>query len=175
MDEKQTKNIITRESIAKELRFLSGVDIRTAIILGLVSAIFCIPLTIGSVIAIFKEINNIIIELVLCILIGGICILPVAVTAFIIVKRLVEKRLIDRGEFEVSERELLYKEEKYERRGRHHSTVKILHFSGFEVITAGGTVYQLAAANDKFYLVHYRGKSSVMLFYPAKMYEYREN
>lgn len=173
--EKQTKNIITKESIAKELRFLSGADIRTAIILGVVSSVFCIPLTIGSVLAIFKEFNNIIIEIILCILIGGICILPVAVTAFIIVKRLMERRLIDKGEFEISTRELLYKEEKYERRGRHHRTVKVLHFSGFEVATLGGTVYQLAAAEDKFYLVHYRGKSSVMLFYPAKMYEYREN
>jgi hypothetical protein len=175
MEKQQTKNIITKESIAKELRFLSSADIRTAIILGVVSSVFCIPLTIGSVLAIFKEFNNIIIEIILCILIGGICILPVAVTAFIIVKRLTEKRLIDKGEFEISARELLYKEEKYERRGRHHRTVKVLHFSGFEVATLGGTVYQLAAADDKFYLVHYRGKSSVMLFYPAKMYEYREN
>lgn len=171
----QTKNIITRETVKKELLFVNGADIRTAIIGGVILSPLCIPLAVGSISEIIKEFNNVIIEIVVCFLLGVILILPVAAIVFTIITKLLNRRSIDKGEFEITARELLYKEEKYERRGRHHRTVKVLHFSDFDVVTSGGTVYQLASADDRFYLVHYRGKSSVLLFYPEKMYEYKES
>lgn len=170
----QTKNIITREWVEKELRFFNRANIKTAILWGAVFSPLCIPTAIGTVSGILNEFNNIIIELILCVLLGGVLLLPVAAMIFTLIKELMEKKRIDRGEFEISVRELLYKEEKYERRGRSHRTRKVLHFSDFDDVTAGGSVYQLAASDDIFYLVHYRGKHEVKLFYPEKMYEYKE-
>lgn len=173
--EKQTKNIITREWVEKELRFFNRANTKTAILWGVAFSLLCIPVTIGIVSSVLKEFNNIIIELILCVLMGGVFISPVAAMVFTLIKELMEKKRIDRGEFEISVRELLYKEEKYERRGRSHQTKKVLHFSDFDDVTSGGSIYQLASSDDIFYLVHYRGKHEVKLFYPEKMYEYKES
>lgn len=166
--EKQTKNIITRELIEKELRFYNTADIKSALVmLGPVS-LFFLPITVGFMYGILSsiKIENILFKVVLALLVGSITSSPIWLYLVSLRTALAERRLLLRGEFDVVVREVLYKSEKIV----HRHTEEFLHFNDFKEISVDHTTFQLASQGDIFYIVHYKSKNYIKLLYSDKMY-----
>ena len=161
---KQTKNEITREFIKKELAFYNKADIRSRLLLGIVLALLSVPLVCLCIFLID--------HLVLRILLSCLCaLLPFGVFALIyivqLVKALGEKKMLTKGQFEITTRKVLSMDEKVV--GNHTET--FFSFGDFKEISVGKTTRDITSVGDEFYIVHYRGKSEIKLFYPAKTHE----
>ena len=167
--DKQTKNILSREWVEKELRFYNIADIRFSLILCGVLSLFLLPLTVGIVYAIRALIENILLKIVFSVLFAAITSAPIWINLFALHTALEERKLLRCGEFDIVTREVLYKSEKVVRR----HTEEVLHFNDFKEISVEHTTFQLASQGDVFYIVHYKTKNFIKLLYPAKMYEYK--
>ncbi|MBE6577960.1 MAG: hypothetical protein E7653_07500 [Ruminococcaceae bacterium] len=168
--EKQTKNIITREWVEKELRFYNKADIRSTLFLMGVFFVLFIPLAAVAVSGVVQLVEKVWLEIVLSVLFAGFMYIPVWAHLFVLTKFLRERKLLLCGDFDIVTRAVSYKSEKLTRR----NTEELLHFSGFKEISVGHTEYQLASQGDEFYIVHYKGSDAVKLLYSSKMYEYIE-
>lgn len=167
--EKQTKNIITREWIEKELRFYNTADIRsTLVVCGALSLIF-VPLTFGAVYGIFLLSVNILLKLLFSLLTGAITSAPIWMNLLTLRGAFAERKMLQHGDFDIVTREVLYKSEKPYRR----HIEEFLHFAGFKGIMVGHTTFQLASKGDEFYIVHYKTKNAISLLYSVKLYEYQ--
>lgn len=164
--EKQTKNIITREWIEKELRFYNTADIKSRLVLCSVFTVIFLPITIALVYGITKSFNIVLAEIVLSIFIGGITSSPIWGFFLLIRNALCERKMLARGEFDIVTCDVSYKSQEMV----HRHMEEYLHFCGFNKISVGHTTFQLASAGDTFYIVHYKGKKDIKLFYSAKMY-----
>ena len=167
---KQTKNIITRAWVENELRFYHRAGVRSIVVLFAI----VLPLTIllcACIGAALSELElHIIGKLIIClpfIVTFGLVIWAVIAAADVLIT---QGKQLANGEFEVTVCEVQYKEEK--RRHRHY--VKILEFPDFSEVEVDPTTYELADRGDAYYLVHYKGKREVKLYYALEMYEYRE-
>ena len=169
--QKQTKNIITREWVEKELRFYNTADIRSCLVVCSSVALVFIPLTVLCVYGTSLFFKNIFVKILSCILIGVLISCPVWLNLLSLRGFLAEKKRLANGDFEIVTREVLYKSEKLV----HRHIEEFLHFKDFKEISVGHTDFQLASAGDLFYLIHYKGEKSISLFYSCKMYEYREH
>ena len=165
--EKQTKNLITREWVEKELRFGNTADIRSALVLCGAFSFFFLPLTVGVVYGICVSLEPVLLKIIFSVLVGAVTSAPIWLMLFGLWKALAERNLLQRGDFEVVTREVSYKSEK----AVHRHMEEYLHFSGFQERSVGHTDYQLASQGDEFYIVHYCGKGEIKLFYPTKTYE----
>lgn len=168
---KETKNIITREFIEKELRFFNTADIRSTLVLCAIFLFLAAIIIIPSFFGIFGENVSLALRILLFLLVAIPTSAPFFICLFSLAISLKERKKLQRGDFEIVTRQLLYKSEELR---NCNSTVELLHFSGFDKVSSGHTVFQLASAGDEFYIVHYKGKSTIKLFYPAAMYEYKE-
>lgn len=165
--EKQTKNIITREWVEKELRFYNTADIRSTLVLcGALSLLFVL-LTVGLVWGFFALFKNIWLKILLSVLMGGLTSAPVWINLLSLIVSLKERKLLNCGEFDIVTRDVSYKSEKMVYR----HIQEYLHFSDFKEFSVGHTTFQLASAGDTFYIVHYNAKKDIKLLYSAKMYE----
>lgn len=166
--EKETKNIITRSSVEKELRSCNTANLRISLILNSVLLPPYILLIVGIVYGIFMCINDLILDIIIsAVLVVGLAIFPFNILrplGFIIS----EKRLLDRGEFDIITADVIEKRKKTV--SRHEA--KILVFAGFEGVAVSSTTYDLCSVRDEFYIVYYRGKNTISLLYPTKMYKY---
>ncbi|MBR5453276.1 MAG: hypothetical protein IKV54_04275 [Clostridia bacterium] len=167
--EKQTKNVITRDFIEKELRFYNTADLRISLLLNSVFLPLYTILIVGLVCGIFAFINNLVLDIIISIVIVvGLGIFP-----FILLRPLKsiisEKRQLDRGEFDIITVEVI--EKRKQTVSRHEA--KVLYFAGFEAASVSSTTYDLCQVKDEFYIVHYRGKSTIRLLYPTRMYEFK--
>ncbi len=169
--ERQTKNIITRESVERELRFYNNADIRSTLVLTLALSIFFIPFTILLVYAVLALTENVFLKIVLGTVAGVLMSAPIWINICFLFSFLHERKLIVGGEFEIVIRPVSYKSKEI----AHRHTEELLVFSGFERTTVGHTEYQLASPGDDFCLVHYRNKKTIKLLYSLKLYEYKEN
>ena len=167
--EKQTRNVITRKSVEKELRFYNTADIKSSLVLGGGLSLVFLPLTVGIVYGICSSYQNILIEVALSVLCGSITSSPVWISLLGVCRALFEKKRLLRGDFDIVACDVSYKSEKMVKRHME----EYLHFGNFNAISVGHTVYQLASAGDTFYIVHYKGKKDIKLFYSAKMYEFQ--
>ena len=169
--EKTTKEIITREFIENELRFLNRASIRAGLALTASTALISIPIT--AMLLWFAVSSHVILgfKIFLCIFSILVGCSPMLPGVLFWIRTLSQVRLLGQGAYDVSLQELSYKCEKYVR--RHYK--EVLCFSGFEDVEVGHTAYQLASAGDAYYLVTYRTRrKETQLLYAAKMYEYRE-
>ena len=166
--EKQTKNMITREIVEKELSFYNTADIRSALVLCSTLSLLFIPLTAGIIYGLFALLKNIWLMLPLAILIGGLMSAPVWINLLSLIRSLKERNLLQNGDFDIEICEVQYKYEKLV----HRHTEKFLHFSGFEDISLGNANFDLTSQGDKFYIVHYKDRTTIKLIYSLKMYEY---
>ena len=66
--------------------------------------------------------------------------------------------------------ELSYKREAYVRK----SIEQRLVFAQYGEVAVGGTEYQLAAMEDEYYLVVFRGKKNIEALYPLRTNEFVE-
>ena len=168
--EKHTKTAITREIIEKELRFYNTADIRSTLVLcGGLSLLF-VPLTVGFVYGFFALLGNIWLKILLSVFVGGLASAPVWMNLLSLKTSLTERKLLKNGEFDIVVCEVQYKEEK----PVHRHTEKYLHFDGFKVVTVGNVDYDPVSQGDEFYIVHFRGHTTVKLLYSLKMYNYTE-
>lgn len=169
--EKQTKNIITREWVEKELRFFNTARIKSTLVAVGIPSLLFLPFAFAVVRYFFTTYDKLWFEILMAVIFGGLLTLPTWICLSVILKCLSEKKMIDRGEFDVVKLELQYKSERRVRR----SYEELLHFGGFKAESVGHTTYQLASAGDEFYIVHYSGNDEIVLLYSAKMYEYKEH
>ena len=167
--EKQTKNILTREGIEKELRFDNTASIRALLVLCAVFSPFLLLLTFWVVGPGAPQMKSLVLKIVWCVFMGAFTSSPIWILLLGLRRFLVERKWLGRGEFDVVTREMSYKSEKQV----HRHIEERLHFPDFDAISVGHTLYQLASQEDVFYIVHYKTKKEIKLLYPAKMYEYK--
>ena len=168
--EKQTKNMITRKQIEKDLLFSNTASIKhtavclaaVTLALGVVSAIFLSLLPTG-----FPWL-----DIIIWIFFIGIVGAPVWAFSAMLIKALIERKHLKNGDLQIVVRPLLYKEEKLVRSS--DSFEKVFHFEDFEEVLADSTHYQLSIPGDLFYIVHYRGSRDAKFVFPLKLYEYEE-
>ena len=167
---RQTKNIITRETVADELARKNSLTLRIIIIPSAFLLFLCVLIMLG----IYGSLSGGGYSLagkIMIILLSFALTAPIIFLVLVICSILGERKMLYRGEFELEVSKLIEKKEKLVRRHLDECLV----FKGYKDFSVGHTIYQLAAAGDEYYLVHYRGKKSVQLVYPASMYEYKEN
>ncbi len=168
--EKQMKNVIAREFIEKELRFYNTADIRSTLgLCGGLSLLF-VPLTIGVVYGFFALLENIWLKILLSVLVGALISAPIWVNLLSLKTSLAERKLLQNGDFDIEVCKVQYKDEKPVQR----HTEKFLHFDGFKEVSVGNVNYDLVSQGDEFYIVHYKGNTTIKLLYSLKMYDYRE-
>ena len=166
---KQTKNIITLEWVAEELRFQNQAAIKSALVLIGAFALFCLPITAGIVYGIFSVIENSTVKILLSFTVAAIMCAPVFAMILAFRRAIAEKGMLDRGEFEIITRDVLYKEEKVVKR----HVEKFLYFGDLESVQVDQSRYDLTDKGDTFYIVRYKNSAHVTLLYPTKTYEYK--
>ena len=170
MTEKQTRNQISREWVAGELRRSNTAQLRAGIVRCAAVSVLVIPLTVLLISLILWEYENAAVEALLSLLLCAVLIGPIVYQIYRIVVCFLERGQLDRGEFDVIVSPLACKHEKMIRR----HIVEYLHFDGYRDIPVGKTEYTLADAGDRYYLVVFRGKAEAALLYSAERYEYKE-
>ena len=162
--EKQTKNIITRQWVKKELLFYNTATLKhTAVGLAVIILIFGF---ISLLLSAFSRKGGIVVGLF-----GGIPLIAILIVQIRLFK---ERKQLQNGAFEIVTRPLLYKDEKMVGSGRNRRLQEMLHFEGFDEVWANHTEYQLSSMNDEFYIVHYKDSKKAEMVFPLKMYEYKE-
>ena len=173
--EKQTKNIITREWVEKELRFYNRAGIRSNLRLLLILSPIFLPITVCFIIQYVKLFDFSGIFALIGILIAFWLSIGIWMPLCLLIGHLFEKRLLDRGNFEITESWLSEKAERRVIREFDRRTERQLSFPGFKWVKASShVIYELATPGDKYYLIHYKNKKKVKFCYPAEMYEYEK-
>lgn len=168
--ERQTKNVITRELIERELRYYNTANIRSALVLCAALSPLFVPLTVGTVCGVFALLKNTLLIILLSVLIGGLASAPIWIKLLALIRSLRDRKLIQNGDFAIVICEVQYKGEK----PVHRHTEKFLHFNEFEEVLVENVNYDIVSQGDEFYIVHYKGHTTIKLLYSLKMYEYRE-
>ena len=163
--EKQTKNIITRQWVKKELLFYNTATLKHTAV-GLAAVILLLGF-ISFLLSAFSREGAIVVGLL-----GGIPLIAILVLQIRLFK---ERKQLQNGAFEIVTRPLLYKDEKMVGSGRNRRLQEMLHFDGFDEVWANHTEYQLCTMDDEFYIVHYKGSKKAEMVFPLKLYEYKEN
>ena len=193
MAKDETKNIITKETIEKELKFLNKADIRSSLVMIAVMAVIFVPLSIIPIYIFFSVGRKTILLGICCFLGFLVFLLPIFLNLISLVKAINEAHLLKKGDWFVDTDEVRYKTEEVEHRhtidvlyfyryGRvvsggveRRHTIDVLYFYRYGRVVSGGAEFQLASQDDAFYLVIYKKKKpSIVLHYSQKMYEYRE-
>ena len=178
MAKDETKNIITKETIEKELKFLNKADIRSSLVMIAVMAVIFVPLSIMPIYIFFSVGRKTILLGICCFLGFLVFLLPIFLNLIPLVKAINEAHLLKKGDWFVDTDEVRYKTEEVEHRHtivEHRHTIDVLYFYRYGRVVSGGAEFQLASQDDAFYLVIYKKKKpSVVLHYSQKMYEYRE-
>ena len=168
--QKQTKNVITREFIEKELRFYNTADIRSTLVLcGALSLIF-VPFTVGIVYGFFTLLKTTWLKILFSVLLGALTSAPVWLNLLSLIINLKKRKLLRNGDFDIAVCEVQYKDEKLVQR----HTEKFLHFVGFKEKSVGNVDYDLSSQGDEFYIIYYKGLTDIEFIYSLKMYEFRE-
>ena len=166
-----TKEKLTRQSLCQELIKTNRAALRHAVYLSVFCSLFLIPLVTLILRWTIKETNGSVWVWLFATLPALLYLLPVVLAIWFLWDGLQNRRLLSQDAFEVITAELSYKSEEYV----HRQYRELLHFAGFDrPLQVGHTAYQLATEGDLYYLVHYRGKKTVVLFYACKMYEYTD-
>ena len=165
--EKQTKNVITREIIEKELRFSNTAYIRSTLVLCAGLSLLFVPLTVLAVCVVCGAFTAVLLEIIISVLLGAVLSAPVWINLLCLIPKLKERKLLQNGEFDITVCEVSYKEKKTVRR----HTENVLHFVGFDGASVASTTFDLASQGDEFYVVHYKGLTGIELLYPLNLYE----
>ncbi len=166
---KQTKNIITRESVASELSNKNRLELRIIMLPFVLLLVLYVPIIIGLLSSMYGGGYSLAGRIMMVCLSLALT-APVVGVAIVICSILGERKMLYRGEFELETSKLIKKKEKL----HHRRLIECLVFKGYKVFSVGHTTYQLATEGEDYYIVHYRGKKTVQLVYPASMYEYNE-
>ena len=171
---KETKNILTRQLVEKELRFYNTADIRSSVLL-----IACLTPLFGGLAAIMTAgvlglIDHIGVRIFLLILILPTMTAPIWINLLSLISSLKEKRMLDKGEFEIVKKQLNHKSQKTENRHNHRHIRYYFHFIGFMDRRVDKSTYDMTAEDEGFYLVHLTSKYYIKLFYPESRYDFKQ-
>ena len=171
---KGTKNVITKEQIAEELRKKDrksvGHNVIAAVFVSIFSAIFLLLFHTLAVPSIGIPVLRIIFAIFITVLFS----LP---TLFLLKMAWVahrDARSITADKLHIITDEVVYKEiQRISKRG--HAEKCVIHFLRCGDVTVGRTTYQLASEGDQFYMVLRHPDSRYPLkYYSAKMYEIQD-
>ena len=172
---KETKTVITRESIEKKLRDNNRASLKVsafaffaAALVGILWVVFFIPS--------FFEAPNFGFG-VLFLLFAIVGTVPAWVMLARFAKDLIEYKHLKNGDLEIVTRPLLYETEepRYTRKTRIEYTQYKFHFEGFDALLVSYEFIKQFSRDDEFYLVYYKDTKKIRLAYPLKLYEYQEN
>ena len=167
--EKQTKNIITKASVLRDLQETNRLSIRSSIFVCVLLGIVLIPMMVGVGFGVAWSLRRgfwvwglltSLFEVIFC--------LPIVINVRTLWLEIKYKKLLADEKFQVTVCEVLYKREKLV----HRHIEECLYFKDFGEAVVGHTVYQLTEAGDKFYIAHCQGHKEPLAIYAAKMYEY---
>ena len=172
--EKTTKNVITRESIAKNLEANLKGEFAMSLFFSILFSVIFIPMICGCFYALFLKVDDVILAVakaVVC-LIAIVCFsLPIILNVIPLVSALIKKRKLKMGRFDVVVKELSYKREVYRhKRGIERRFV----FVGFKEVEVTQNIYQFSSSDDKFYLVVFPGKKNIEALYSLERDEFIE-
>ncbi len=170
--EHPTRTVITKDTIANDL-FVKNKNTFLSALIGLIASLLIegILLLILFPIDLNLSGGGVIGRLILLLPFLGLSVLYIVQ----ILSTVNERKLIESRAFLVVTDQVIYKEEKNVRRRNTWITVKILHFSKFDDLKVGSTLYQITSEDDLFYMVVYeKNPTAVRKFYSSKMYEYKE-
>ena len=172
MAKEETKNIITKETIEKELKALNKADIRSTMVYIAAMTVFFVPLSIIPIYLFFSVPRKTILLGIGCFLGSFVLLLPVLINLFFLAKVINEARLLKQGDWFVDIDQVRYKTQEI----KYRHTSNVLYFYRYERVASGGVNFQLASQDDRFYLVIYKKKKPcVVLHYSQKAYEYHES
>lgn len=164
---KETKNVLTREILKKDLKKLQKDQIIITIIFSAVLLIVWLPIILLGL----TDIEDALF-LWLVLLIFGLFCFALAIFNLISVKQAF--RQIENGDFTVITETVSGKVSGERVSRRRYEDV--LYFGHYGRYTPSRTVFQLSSVGDEFYLVFLGAHQRVIsLAYPCKMYEYKES
>ena len=99
MAKEETKNIITKETIEKELKALNKADIRSTMVYIAAMTVFFVPLSIIPIYLFFSVPRKTILLGIGCFLGSFVLLLPVLINLFFLAKVINEARLLKQGEW----------------------------------------------------------------------------
>lgn len=171
---KQTKNIITRESIEKKLRDDNRTSLKHTAFVFFATLLACGTMS-AIIIAFGFETHNLWIEIISAVF-AAIASVPVWVMLSGFVKDLIEYKHLKNGDVEIVTRPLLYETEetRYTRKTRIEYTEHKFHFEGFDAFLVSSEQSKRFSRDDEFYLVYYKGTPKIKLAYSLMLYEYKE-
>ena len=174
--EKQTKNIITKESIAQELLRERQHSLRLYILFSVALTVF-VGLVFWAIYSFGmrgKSVSTI--GYVIYVLTLLISLTPSALLLWPIPAIKKGQERLKNGAFLVVTDEAVYKAARTATRRGHNYEEKIVHFYKYgDVPMAGGTWYQLTDKGDVYYMVVYdENDIAPLAYYPAKLYEYKK-
>lgn len=167
---KPTKNILTRDYIANELRKKNARDCKGLLPpLYILSGALYLFLLFCFLFAYLSVLETLLIPLAFA--------APFLTVAIIYsVKFSKERKRILCGEFEIVTRPLQYKEERAVHGYRRYDYMEVLVFRDFKAFPVEEhTAYELATNGDEYYIVYYKNSKHIRLAYSTKMYEYKDN
>ena len=154
----------------KELRFYNTADIRATLVTGGAMCFLFIPFAALCAYFIWITVDASFLRFLLSAVGAILFSCPVWLHVIALVKCLFERKQLNNGEFDVAVRKVTYKDERIV----HRHVEQYLSFEGFSDLSVPRTTYELSTFGDEFYLVHYKEKKTIKLFFPRKMYEYPE-
>ncbi|MBO5939021.1 MAG: hypothetical protein J6Q82_05935 [Clostridia bacterium] len=167
-----TKNVITKETIAKDLQTEDKKSSRILLIVALVYMFVGSSVLLAVYFLGLKNSEIGAIGYVIFFACVFICLLPLLFFISLLIPR---RNGQNNSNFFVITDEVVYKEEKTIRRRDTRLIKKVIHFYQCGEIEVNSTWYQITAERDVFYMVvRDRNSKSALKCYPAKLYEYIE-
>ncbi len=167
---KPTKNILTRDYIANDLRKRNARDCKGLLPPLYVMSVVLYLFTLFCFLFAYLPV----LETLLIPLAFAAPFLTVAIIFSVIFSK--ERKRILRGEFEIVTRPLQYKEERAVHGYKRYDYLEVLVFRDFKAFPVEEhTSYELASYGDVYYIVHYKNSKHIRLAYSTKMYEYKDN
>lgn len=174
-EEKATKNIITKETIGRDLLSQNQKTTRFYMILFVVLTVLTSVVFLIFYSLVLKSSDIGIAAWVIFFIAMLICFSPSFFCILSVFRSLSERKILKNVAFFVVTDEVAYKEEKSVTRRGHVYIQKTIHFCKYGDVHVDATCYQLTSNGDMFYLVVYqRDPQTLRKYYPAKMYQYKE-
>ena len=170
---RETKNVITKESIAKELRAENKKRFPVLLLFLLVYVLVASSVLLAIYFLGLKNTGAGVVGYVFFFICALICLLPLL--SFLL-SFIIRPKGLKSTDFLVMTDEVAFKEEKPATiRGRIVRMKKVLHFRTHEEMEVNSTWYQITSEKDVFYMVvRDQNSKSALRCYPAKLYEYVE-
>lgn len=175
--ENPTKNIITKQTIAKELLAKNRTD-RTVLSVIAVALAAIVGIIFFAIYNFGLKGNDVhVIAYVIYYAVMIACFIPSVISILLVLLLLKNDKKLKKGEFFVITDTVVNKYEKTVRssgRGTYY-TAKTVHFRRYGDVKVNSTTYQMASNEEVFYMVVYDMDAiTPQKIYPADLYEYKE-